>query len=370
MRIAFDYRPAQSRYAGHGIGTFIRNVSRNLARVLSKESVVFFGTDPQGPPVGGYRRLRQPSSRAWLSEQISLPFRIGMGSFDLYHSTVSMGPLTEIGIPYIQPCPTVATVYDFHALESSEMNHIAKSRSFAIQKRAIRKARVVVSLSQYVAGQVHTMLGVEDYRTVVIPCAVDEEIRRIYQSPTSRNKPSRTYILSMGETSNKNILGVLRSFEILAERGFDGECVIVGDREKQTDKVAALLSKSRWSDRVRFTGRIDTAELVDLYRHCAVFLFPSIREGFGFPVIEAMQCGAPVVTSSTTSLPEAGGDAAMYVVPTDSESIADAAAGIIENEALRENLIRAGHSRVDALSWNKTVDALHEVYTRVVEKKY
>lgn len=370
MQIAFDYRPAQSRYAGHGIGTFVRNLSKNLARIISKESVVFFGTAPEGPGIGKYHRLPSASSYPWLSEQIILPFHIGMGTFDLYHSTVSLGPLTEIGLPYMQPRPTVATVYDLHAFESPELRHIARSKSFAVQKRAIRKARAVVSLSKYVCGRVCSALGVEDYRTVVIPCAVDEEIQHAHKMSAIREKPSRTYILGMGETANKNLLAVLKAFEILAERGFDGDCVVVGDRERQTNEVAVLLGESRWSGRVRFTGRINTAELVRLYQDCAVFLFPSVREGFGFPVIEAMQCGAPVVSSNTTSLPEAGGDAAMYVAPGDYEAIADATAGIMENRSLREELIHAGHRRVDGMSWSKTVEALHEVYTRVVEKKY
>ncbi len=370
MKIAFDYRPAQSRYAGHGIGTFVRNLSLNLARTVSKESVVFFGTAPEGPPVGRYRRLRSASSYASLYEQTLLPFHIGMGTYDLYHSTVSLGPLPEIGIPYIQPRPTIATIYDLHALELSEMSHIAKSKSFALQKWAVRKARAVVSLSKYVAQQVHSVLGVEEYRTVVLPCAVDEEISRACKANPTHEAPSHPYLLSMGESSNKNTIAVLKAFEILAERGFGGECVIIGTKEKQPDEVLVRLSESRWSDRVRFTGRIDTVELVQLYQRCGVFLFPSLREGFGFPVIEAMQCGAPVVTSNTTSLPEAAGDAAMYVTPTDCEALADAAAGIMENQSLREELIHAGHRRVETLSWSKTVEALHEVYTRVVEKKY
>jgi glycosyltransferase involved in cell wall biosynthesis len=154
----------------------------------------------------------------------------------------------------------------------------------------------------------------------------------------------------------------LRVFEQLADRGFWGDLCVVGSFEKQIPRVRELYSQSRYRERIHFYGDLGTEKLVELYRGCELFLFPSSSEGFGLPVIEAMYCKAPVLTSNATSLPEAGGDAAVYRDPDDVDGFVAQAERVLHDNELRSSLIDKGWKRADAACWDAAIEKLVEVF--------
>jgi glycosyltransferase involved in cell wall biosynthesis len=119
-------------------------------------------------------------------------------------------------------------------------------------------------------------------------------------------------------------------------------------------------------DRVRFTGYVDQADLPAIYSAASVFAFPSLHEGFGLPVLEAMACGTPVVTSDTSSLPEVAGEAALLVDPTDDAAIAKAIARVYDEPVLRQLLSQAGIERAAEFSWEACAAATLRVYRRIL----
>jgi glycosyltransferase involved in cell wall biosynthesis len=118
---------------------------------------------------------------------------------------------------------------------------------------------------------------------------------------------------------------------------------------------------------VRFLGFVPESTLSALYRLATMFVFPSLYEGFGLPPLEAMAAGAPVITSNVSSLPEVVGDAAVLIDPRDAASIATAMARVIGDEALRADLVRRGHERVKAFSWERSVSRVQQVYRELAE---
>jgi glycosyltransferase involved in cell wall biosynthesis len=142
--------------------------------------------------------------------------------------------------------------------------------------------------------------------------------------------------------------------------------LIIGDEISKYPNLRRLVHRFQLHQHVRFLGFVPDQTLAVLYQLAAVFVFPSLYEGFGLPPLEAMAAGAPVITSNVSSLPEVVGDAALLIDPTDSAAIADAMARVLGDEALREHLICRGRERVKAFSWKRSVARIREVYAELV----
>jgi alpha-1,3-rhamnosyl/mannosyltransferase len=175
------------------------------------------------------------------------------------------------------------------------------------------------------------------------------------------DSPKQPYVLMTGTLEpRKNIVRALEAFAGLPADLRDGfELLLAGPRGWQTDEIDAALS--RFGDRVRRLGHVDDAELPALYAGATAFLYPSLREGFGLPVLEAMAAGTAVVTSGISSLPEVGGDAVRYVDPHDVDSIRDGLAEILDDAERREALAAAGRERARSFTWERTARETLEV---------
>jgi glycosyltransferase involved in cell wall biosynthesis len=141
--------------------------------------------------------------------------------------------------------------------------------------------------------------------------------------------------------------------------------VIVGGQGWLYDSIFAEVKRLGLEDCVMFPGFADDDDLPALYSAAALFAFPSIYEGFGLPVLEAMACGTPVVTSNTSSLVEVGGDAALLVEPTNVDAIADAMRRILEDTDLRQQLVNRGFEQARQFTWDRAALQLQEIYERV-----
>jgi glycosyltransferase involved in cell wall biosynthesis len=176
-------------------------------------------------------------------------------------------------------------------------------------------------------------------------------------------------LMSVGVfTERKNMHGFLGAFASLP-RGVrkDVMVVLAGNRRKNKPypPILEAIARNRLEKDVLVIPNMPEDDLISLYNLAEALVFPSLCEGFGLPVLEAMQCGCPVITSRISSLPEVGGDAAMYCDPEEQDSIADALHLVLEDEELRNKIRKKGLEHAARFSWEKTAGATHHVYEKV-----
>jgi glycosyltransferase involved in cell wall biosynthesis len=369
--IALDCRPLQNRYAGRGIGTVVRNLLSQLVMSRCSTSLVLCGKGPQ-PPLrcGAYRMLKRPASHEWLWEQLLWPFDLLAMKAGVFHSTVSLGMLRDIGFPLVRPARSIATVYDLTPLHLPGLAPHARMKSYRTQRLAVRGADRVFTISEFVKKDLVATLGVREGRIRVLPLAVDETLANRFDTRSSPpDKPSGSFLLAVGEGENKNIATVLAVFEQLAAGGYAGGLRIIGSPDRQTGEVTRRCRESAFRGRIVFTGEVSLEQLVENYAACDCLLFPSLMEGFGLPVIEAMYCGAPVVASNGSSLPEAGGDAAVYCAPRDVDGFARAAWRLLRDEAHRKEVVEKGMRHARRRSWSEAADMVIATYEELGREK-
>jgi len=238
--------------------------------------------------------------------------------------------------------------------------------------RIRKQAEMVIVPSNAVAEDVVQHLHVERQRITVIPEGCDprfqpvgepvrDAIRRRYDLP-------ERYILFVGTLEpRKNVKALLQAFARIADEQPQDhlKLVIVGRPGWGSEDYGAMVEALGLQTAVQFTGFVDDEYLPDLYRGALLFVYPSLYEGFGLPVLEAMACGIPVITSNRSSLPEVAGDAALLVDPTQPEALAAAMSAVLHDDALRQALRAKGLARAAAFTWEVAAQQTVAVYRTV-----
>jgi glycosyltransferase involved in cell wall biosynthesis len=252
----------------------------------------------------------------------------------------------------------VTTFHDLFVLTSEYSTPEFRQR-FAKQARmAAQNSDMIIAVSQFTANQVHELLGVEKARIRVVPHGA------YMSAPAARNEEKM--ILSVGAIQlRKNTERLVEAFESLPN---DWSLVLAGAASGYG--AAQILERIKMSpacDRIRVAGYVSTEELENLYARAAIFAFPSLDEGFGIPVLEAMANGVPVITSNRSALPEVAGDAAVLVDPLDADAISAALSDLIANPERRASLSQAGRARAALFPWRRALDETYAVYRALVD---
>jgi len=173
-----------------------------------------------------------------------------------------------------------------------------------------------------------------------------------------------SYILYVGNLEpRKNIPRLIEAFaELKKLPSFNHKLVIAGGKGWMYNEIFEIIDKLNISSDIVFTGFVSDSEKTALYKYADLFVFPSLYEGFGIPILESMAMGTPVVCSDSSSMPEAGGDAAFYVDPLDVESIANGIKTVISDNDLRQSMINKGYEQIKKFSWDESVRKLKELY--------
>lgn len=292
------------------------------------------------------------------------------GPLDLFHSTnYRVLPLGRI--------PQVVTVYDVTVLKFPHYHPMPRVVEISGWLRRLHKADAVVAISDSTRRDILELLDVlpervhvvyPGYNAALFSSGVTEEaIARVLRKYGIR----RPYILFVGNLEpRKNLVRLVQAFSLLRERGFkEHTLVLTGQKEWLCEDVFLEVQRQGMEEMVSFTGHVADQELPALYRGAAVFAYPSIYEGFGFPPLEAMACGTPVVTSNVSSLPEVVGDAALLVDPYDVEGLAAALERAISDGELREELVAKGLQRAARFSWQEAALKTLSLYDAVVAEK-
>lgn len=370
MRIAIDATSVPPRPAGAGI--YALELVRGMADDGRRDGYALFGRNTElGEIVRGHRNWRYEHIAASRSgrlawEQLRLPGRLEALSIDVLHSTHHTLPLRPVR------SRRVVTIHDVTFLRLPERYPPTRRLYFGLITRlAARVADGIIVPSEAVRADVVRTLGVDAGRiTVVYEAAGDGFV------PMTREESAATarkyllepgYVLSVGSLEpGKNRARLFRALRGLRDEGVDANLAVVGQPAWKYEGEAALVDELGMGDRIHYLGYVPARDLPALYNAASVFAFPSLYEGFGLPVIEAMACGIPVLTSEDSATVEVASDAAVLVDPRSTDSIHDGLRSLLVDPLLREHFGRQGLERAAAFSWHRAAKETRAVYQRAI----
>lgn len=381
MRVGIDARLIDLVHKT-GIGIYGKELISNLAKYdKDNEYVLFFSSlrrksnNMPGPTQRNFAKKVVPLpyirshlvSKLW--QNIFLPSALRLEKVDVFHETFS---------PYIRKVrgiKTVITVHDLHLLmfPNADFQHNIKLYT-TLYTKAIEVADICIAVSE------STKVDMIKYFSVT-----PEKIRVIYEGVSERFHPiddlsvigdfkekfglPEGIILTVGIGHRKNTQRLIQAYRVLKEKHrIERKLVITGKPKFWNFEMTQLIGRLNLNEDIIFLGYFPEEELPILYNSSDLFVFPSLYEGFGFPLLEAMKCGVPVVTSNISSMPEIVGDAGLLVDPYNEYEIAEAIAKVLSDGDLRTKLKTKGMERAKKFTWEETVKKTIGVYREVHEK--
>jgi glycosyltransferase involved in cell wall biosynthesis len=279
----------------------------------------------------------------------------------LYHATEHL-------LPYLPTTPTVLTVHDL-IFERYPQHHTWRNMLYlrAAMPRYVAAATAIIAVSQQTKADLVELYGADADKIFVVYEGIDAAFAPAPAAEMVRVRtqysPERPYLLMVGTLEpRKNHAATLHALARLKAQGFPHRLLVVGGQGWRFAPIRRLVDDLGLVGDVTFTGYVPLADLPPLYTGADCVLLPSLYEGFGFPVLEAMACAAPVVCSSASSLPEVAGGAALLVPPTDVQALADAAALILTQPALAAELRRRGLQQAARFRWETCAAETVAVY--------
>jgi glycosyltransferase involved in cell wall biosynthesis len=264
----------------------------------------------------------------------------------------------------------VVTVFDIFPLTGENYSTAEFRKKFsALLLEAAGRATRVITASYATARLLISHANVPAEKIRVIPLGVDPPATILSPEERSRERArilggDGEMVLSVGVIqARKNTLNMLKALKTLPAQY---KLVLSGGNGYGSEAIHDFIRTESLGERVKLLGHTDDAQLARLYQAASVFLFPSLEEGFGIPVLEAMANGAPVVTSNVSSMPEVGGEAALYVNPHDPSDIAQKVLQAVEDSGLRASLIPMGFARAAEFTWRRTAEATLAVYDEIL----
>jgi glycosyltransferase involved in cell wall biosynthesis len=298
-----------------------------------------------------------------------LPAKTYTKKLDLLH--------TQYHLPVISNCPGIISLHDVSFLRHPEFfpRHLYWVLRMSLP-HSVRKAKKVITISEFSKREIIEFYHPPSEKVAVTYLASSENFR---PAGNERKKEilkkygiKSPYILSVSNLQpRKNLERLIKSFVSIlkSDKGFPCDLVIVGQKLWLYNKIFNEIRRSKYSERIILTDYVPENDLPYLYSFAEVLVYPSIYEGFGLPVLEAMACGCPVITSNLSSLPEVAGEACLLVNPYRVEEIAGAIREVIEKPEMKQRLREAGLEQSNKFSWKKTAEKTLQVYEEVLSEK-
>jgi glycosyltransferase involved in cell wall biosynthesis len=364
MRALLDGLQAGNR---SGTGRYTEQLVRHLLETGGEDAVRVLWPAETPLPEGAERftacfdRVPAPGPlRRAAASQFLLRDRLRTHGADLVHFPATVGAaFTRL--------PSVVTVHDLSFLV--EPRWFKRSRALYLRLmtgRSVGRALRVIAVSQSTAALLHDKLGLPRERISVVYEGVESRFRPADEEDVKRVRRKldlpRDYLLYMGTLEpRKNLPALLRAFETTAGQ-HDLDLALAGRKGWRIDGFLTAAQRSPVAQRIRFPGFVAEEDQAALLSGAHAFVWPSLHEGFGFPPLEAMACGAPVLASNAPAMPEILGDAALLVDASDDLAFAEALARIIEDESLRRDLRARSLRRAARFDWRRTAEETLEVY--------
>lgn len=374
MHVCFDISAALGQ--GAGIGRYTRELALALTHLPDAPNLTLFHNrhplDHLPHELAGLPRVEVPlGDRAWRAllltgQRLPRPWESQIEGCNLFHGTDALAPHL--------PQPIVLTVHDLSPLiypqHHTTLHRLHSSLSLS---RTIHRAAAVIAVSAATRRDLLEKFDLPPEKVHVVHNGVDH--RRFFPRyrPEARQRAGLMlgieppYLLALGTLEpRKNLTSLLRAY---ARLGRDvPKLVLAGARGWGEGPIFELVRELGLQERVRFTGHVPESVLPDLYAGSRLFIYPSLYEGFGLPVLEALACGAPVITSNSSSLPEVAGDAALLVPPDDVDELVRAMRRVLEDKKLRDDLRARGPRQAAPFTWERAARETRAIYEAVLAR--
>jgi len=363
MIIGIDVRTAIGEKAG--IGNYTYNLVKNLAEIDKKNYYILYSNKLPDFKLSNekfqIKIFKYPSVLWHLRVFLDIIFN----KVDIYHTSSMIIPsMLKNRCAIFIPDVTNFLFPQYHTLK------VKISKIF--YKRAIRNAKAVLTNSLNSKNDIISLFGdlnnkititylaASDEFKIIDNLAYLEKIRSIYNLPDK-------FILFVGSIEpRKNLKGLIEAFSRIKEI-ISHKLVVVGGKGWLNSEIYKVIEEKQLQNNIIFTGYVPDKDLVVIYNLADLFVYPSFYEGFGFPVLEAMSCGVPVISSNTSSLPEVCGDAGIMVNPYDNEQLAETILKVLKDQFLRNKMITEGLKQTKKFSWENTTKQTLSVFEELTE---
>lgn len=375
MKIGIDCRNIfiPPNVSGAGIGQYIYFFIKSLLAYDAKNTYILFVGEPfcdkeieENPRVN----IRILPFYRWkkyfplIYSHVFVPIFFMMQGLDVLHGPANI-------LPFFYSGKTVLTIHDLAIYCHPEW--FPDKQSFStrvIVPRSIRRAHKIIAVSEFTKLELQKIFSVPEKKIDVLHHGVIKQAREIDMEKNkkfeTRWKKKGQYILFVGTIEpRKNIVSLVRGFEQwgLKEENKQYFLVIAGAKGWKYEPIMKEAKQSRVYERIIFTGFISQEEKWSIIRHCSCFVFPSLYEGFGLPILEAMSIGVPVISTKSSSLQEVGGDAVLYIENPSSIAISNALDEVFGgSEELRKSLSEKGRERAKKFTWDQCAQKILSVY--------
>lgn len=357
MKIGIDCRFFSSRFTG--IGRYTHElVERFLASPEEHEFVLFFNQPEFGEfrERPGVKKVLVNAKHYSLAEQTRFWWKLRKEKCDIVH-------FPHFNVPLLYSGKFVVTIHDlilslYPGKKMTKWYH-RLAYNWTI-KSAVRRAQQVIAVSENTRRDIREFLAVDNDKVAVIYNGVDRQFRLLPEGVDrailKKFGIEKRFLLYTGVwRSHKNLARLIEAFGLLRERGLDLQLVITGKEDPHYPEVLATIGRLGLGDEVILTGLVSEEDLVQLHNGAAIFVFPSLYEGFGLPPLEAMACGTPVVASNASCIPEVcGAGNALFFDPLNVEEMAGQIEKLYKDGDLQAELIGKGMKRAAEFSWERT----------------
>ena len=367
--IAIDARKVRD----FGIGTYVRNLIRELAEI-DQENRYLLLTGPPGREAladlpENFRVVVQRSPVYSIRELFALSWRLLRLKADLYHAT-------HYVLPAVVPCRAVVTIHDIiHVLYPEFLpNRIAFVYAVNMMRRSLGRGDRVIAVSQTTRNDLMKHFQVDGRKIEVVYNGIEDAFRQPLADADrdrwlSNLGLERPYLLFVGNAKkpHKNLDNVVKAYaQALKIKDFPHRLVCVGERTGVEFKVRQRAEQLGIGDRILLVGHVAQEALPAVYQGAELFLFPTLYEGFGLPVVEAMASGLPVITSNTSALKEIAAGYADLVNPLDVEGMAKSIVQGVSDADHREALSKLGRRRAQDFHWRRAAEKTLEIYRQAI----
>jgi glycosyltransferase involved in cell wall biosynthesis len=377
MRIGYDARYINDRY--HGIGRYAFQMLASLAEQGQQHSFTIFhggGTDSRF----NWNRLSQllnvemhagPWPLYWPQEQLFWPRLLKKYGVDLFHTPYFVAPVWKS--PLASSVPVIITVHDliFDRYPDYMPAHWMRPYYKIMMELSMKRAEVIVTVSHHTANDLINYYNPPKEKITTIPEGVDpafkiKKAEIIKTTVREKYNLQQPFVLSVGaRRPHKNLARLVDAYASLADR-IPHNLVLVGIPDRRfEDEALKSVEENDLTNRVKFLDWVPDVDLPSIYQLADLVVIPSIIEGFGLPVLEAMACGTPVAAADNSSLTEVAGEAGLYFDPLNSEQIALSMAEVLFNPDMKLRMAEAGIQRSTDFTWESAASALLSIYDRL-----
>lgn len=370
--IGIDYTAAYEQ--GAGIGRLVRQLIAALAKQDPKTPYKLFvqgASRVDLPPTPNENFIWKPTqvtplwfARLWYRARLYYPVDFFTGPIKLFHATDFVLP------PHLPTTRTLLTVHDLSFVRTPETTHpILKRYLDRVVPWSVARADHVLADSQATKDDLIDLYRTPSEKITVLLSGVDAHFERVtdrHKLASVRKKyniPDVRYLFAIGTVQpRKNYGRIAEALHILRDEFPDLILVIAGGKGWLDAPIYAKIDELGLQERVTFTGFVDDEDIPALYSGATITAYPSLYEGFGFPILESMACGTPVITANVSSMPEVAGNATILVNPYEPREIADGIHQILTQDSFRQTLIAKGYARAAEFTWEKSAYQLKLIY--------